>query len=45
MAWVIKNKDVSTAITSASRPEQLDDIVGAVKVYPKITAEIEDRIN
>lgn len=21
MAWVIKNKDVSTAITSASRPE------------------------
>jgi len=27
MAWVIKNKDVSTAITSATRKEQLDDIV------------------
>ncbi|KAL4454214.1 hypothetical protein ABPG74_012171 [Tetrahymena malaccensis] len=45
MAWVIKNKDVSTAITSASRPEQLEDIVGSVNFISKITPEIEVRIN
>lgn len=45
MAWVIKNKDVSTAITSASRPEQLEDIVGALQFYKKITPEIETKIN
>lgn len=45
MAWVIKNKDVSTAITGASKEDQIDDIVGAVKVYKNITPEIEERIN
>lgn len=44
MAWVIRNKDVSTAITGATREEQLEDIVGAVGVYPKLTKEVEDRI-
>jgi len=45
MAWVLRNKDVSTAITSASRPEQLDDIVGSLKFVSKITKEVEDRVN
>lgn len=44
MAWVIKNRDVSTAITGASRPEQLDDSVGAIDLVPKITPEIEKRV-
>jgi aryl-alcohol dehydrogenase-like predicted oxidoreductase len=41
MAWVIKNKDVSSAITGASHENQLTDIVGAVAVYPKITSAVE----
>lgn len=44
MGWVIKNKDVQTAITGASRPEYIDDSVMAVKVYKLITPEIEQRI-
>jgi len=45
MAWVLRNKDVSTAITSASKPEQLEDIVGSLKFVSKITKEVEDRVN
>lgn len=45
MAWVIKNKDVSTAITSASKPEQLEEIVDSLKFVSKITSEVEDQIN
>jgi len=40
MAWVIKYQNVSTAITSASREEQLDDIVKAVDIQKKLTPEI-----
>jgi aryl-alcohol dehydrogenase-like predicted oxidoreductase len=45
LAWVIKNRDVSTAITSASRPEQLDDSLQAVEAYKRITPEHEKRID
>ena len=45
MAWVLKNKDVSTAITSASKPEQLEEIVGSLKFVSKITAEVEEKMN
>ena len=41
MAWVIKNRDVSSAITGASHVDQLTDIVGAVQVQKKITPEID----
>jgi aryl-alcohol dehydrogenase-like predicted oxidoreductase len=44
LAWVLKNKDVSTAITSASKPEQLDDSLNAVELISKITPEIEKRV-
>ena len=44
MAWVIKNPDVSTAITGASSPAQLEDTVKAVQVKDKITPEISQRI-
>lgn len=44
MAWVINNPDVSTAITGASRVEQLEDTVKAVLFRKKLTPEIEQRI-
>lgn len=44
MAWVLVNKDVSTAITGATKPEQLTDIVGAIDVYKKLTPEMLKKI-
>lgn len=44
MAWVINNPDVSTAITGASKIEQLEDTVQAIQVRKKLTPEIERRI-
>jgi len=44
MAWVISNPDVSTAITGASRTEQLVDTVKSLQVLPKLTAEVQKRI-
>ena len=44
MAWVISNPDVSTAITGASRVEQLKDTVKSLEVLPKLTAEVQKRI-
>ncbi|EAR99995.2 aldo/keto reductase family oxidoreductase (macronuclear) [Tetrahymena thermophila SB210] len=45
MAWVLANTDVSSAITSATRPEQLDDIVKSVQVVKLITPEVNKEIN
>ena len=44
MAWVISNTDVSTALTGASRVEQLKDTVKSIEVVPKLTPEIQKRI-
>lgn len=44
MAWAINNTNVSTAITGCSKPEQLEDTVGAVRLYKLLTPEIEKRI-
>lgn len=44
MAWVINNPDVSTAITGATKVEQLEDTVKAIAVRRKFTPEIEKRI-
>ena len=44
MAWVINNPDVSTAITGASSPRQLEDSVKALNVRKSLTPEIESRI-
>jgi aryl-alcohol dehydrogenase-like predicted oxidoreductase len=40
MAWVLTNQNVSSAITGASRPEQIYQTVRAVGVYRKLTPEI-----
>ncbi len=44
MAWVLSNKNVSSAITGASRPEQIYQTVKAVDVYRKLTKENIDEI-
>ena len=44
MAWVINNPDVSTAITGATKIEQLQDTVKAVEVKKKLTPDIERRL-
>lgn len=45
MAWVLKNKNVSSAITGASRPEQVYDIVKSLDAVPKLTPEILEEID
>jgi len=45
LAWVIRNKNVSSAITGASKPEQIYDSVKALDVIPKLTEEVLDEID
>ncbi|OAK99510.1 Aldo/keto reductase [Phaeosphaeriaceae sp. SRC1lsM3a] len=40
MAWVLSNQNVSSAITGASRPEQIFQTVRAVGVYKKLGKEV-----
>jgi voltage-dependent potassium channel beta subunit len=44
LAWCLKNPNVSTVITGASRPEQVRDNMKALDVTPKLTAEVMGRI-
>lgn len=44
MAWAISNPDVSTAITGATRPEQLIETCKAIDVLAKLTPEVQRRI-
>jgi aryl-alcohol dehydrogenase-like predicted oxidoreductase len=44
MAWVLTNQNVSSAITGASRPEQIYQTVRAVGVYRKLTPEVLEKI-
>jgi len=45
MAWVLKNKNVSSAITGASRPEQVYDSVKALAAVEKLTPEVLKEID
>lgn len=45
MAWVLRNPRVSSAITGASRPEQIYDTVKALSVVEKLTPEILKEID
>ncbi|RSM18233.1 hypothetical protein CDV31_002958 [Fusarium ambrosium] len=45
VAWCLKNPNVSSVITGASRPEQLEENVGALKILDKLTTEILDEID
>jgi aryl-alcohol dehydrogenase-like predicted oxidoreductase len=44
IAWCLKNPDVSTVITGASRPEQLIENLKSTEIVPKLTMEVIDRI-
>jgi aryl-alcohol dehydrogenase-like predicted oxidoreductase len=45
IAWVLKNPNVSTVITGASRVEQLHENLGATEVASQLTPEILQRID
>ena len=44
IAWCLKNPNVSTVITGASRPEQVTDNMKALEVVPRLTPEVMERI-
>lgn len=44
VAWCLKNPNVSSAITGASRVEQVRDNMKAMEALPKVTAEVMNRI-
>ena len=44
IAWVIQNKDISTAILGAKKPEQLNENLKALEIVPKLTEEISEEI-
>jgi voltage-dependent potassium channel beta subunit len=44
LAWCLKNPNVSTVITGASKPEQVRDNMKALDVTPKLTEEVMARI-
>ena len=39
LAWCVKNKNVSTVLLGATKPDQLHENLGAIAVARKITAE------
>ena len=45
LAWCLKNPDVSTVITGASRAEQVHENMKALDVVPKLTDEVMQRID
>jgi voltage-dependent potassium channel beta subunit len=45
LAWCLKNPDVSTAITGASRPEQVVENMAALEVAPKLDEAVMERID
>lgn len=44
LAWALKNPNVSSLITGASRPEQIYENVRAVEVAKKLTPEVLEKI-
>jgi len=45
LAWVLKNPNVSSAITGASSPQQVTENIHAVAAYKKLTPEIMNEID
>jgi len=44
LAWCLKNPDVSTVITGASRPAQVQENMKALDVVPRLTPDVVARI-
>ncbi len=45
IAWCLKNPNVSTVITGASKPEQVQENMQALQVVPKLSDEVMERID
>jgi len=45
LAWCLKNDNVSSVITGASRPEQIVENVQCLKILDKLTPEIMEEID
>lgn len=45
LAWVVKNKDVSTCLIGSTKIAQLEENLKALEFVPKITSEVEKKIN
>jgi len=45
IAWCVKNPNVSTVITGASRPEQVDENLAALDLVPKLTTSVLEKID
>jgi aryl-alcohol dehydrogenase-like predicted oxidoreductase len=45
VAWCLKNENVSSVITGASRPEQIEENVGALRILDKLTPEVLEEID
>ena len=45
LAWCVKNPNVSTVITGASRPAQVEENMKALEVVPKLTPDVMARID
>ena len=44
LAWCLKNPDVSTVITGASRPEQVQENMKALQVVEKLSTDVMEKI-
>jgi aryl-alcohol dehydrogenase-like predicted oxidoreductase len=44
LAWCLKNPNVSTAITGATKPAQITENLKALDVLPKLTGEVMAKI-
>lgn len=44
LAWCLTNPQVSTVITGASKPEQVEENMASLEIVPKLTAKILERI-
>ena len=45
LAWCVKNPNVSSVITGASRPEQVKENMKALDIVPKLTADVMERLD
>lgn len=45
LAWCLKNPNVSTVITGASRPEQVRENMKAIDIVQKLTPDVMERID
>lgn len=45
LAWCLKNENVASVITGASRPGQIVENMESLKILPKLTTEIMSEID